>query len=83
MVSEPSTMTAQDALLICIVISCVFLWLIVGAVAFHWFIRRSIDRWVSLIYRFFAEDDDAKKRKAWVVEKAGELWDRITVRENR
>ena len=77
MVPEPSTMTAQDALLICVVISCVFLWLIVGAVAFHWFLRRSVERWVRKGYGFFVEDDDAKKKRAWVVEKVEDVRGKI------
>lgn len=84
MVQQPSAvMTLEEALYICLIIAFLFTWLFGGIIAFHWFLRRSVDRWVQKTYEFFAEDDDAQKHKAWVVEKAGELWNRITIREGR
>lgn len=60
----------EETILICIIISCLFAWLFGGIILFHWFLRRSIDRWIRKVYEAFAVDDDAEKRRAFLVEKA-------------
>lgn len=75
-----TTLTPEGTVYLCAVISCVFLWLFGGLIVFHWFLRRSIDRWVTRLYEAFAVDDDAEKRRAWVAEKSRELWARVVNR---
>jgi hypothetical protein len=69
-----------DDFAICINVSCFFIWLII----FHWFLRRTVERWVDRIYAFFVEDDDrtVEERKRWVSERLGELWARVLQRKS-